>query len=305
MMTGENVIKSLPEHKYLIRDILIDRDGVWHLTNASRKPEKALKGLDVVFVALHGEYGEDGRLQNLLEVFGVPYTGSKPFPSAMAMNKVATKRVASEQGIKTPAYAVVRSHHGEDLKDQLNYVFTTVPMPVVVKPAVLGSSVGITLADSFNALEKAVRRALTFAGTVLVEEFIAGKEATCGVIDGFRNSDVYSLIPVEIRPPEHKDFFDYEAKYSGISEEVCPGNFTPEETFEIQRQSVLIHSALGLRHYSRSDFIVSPKRGIYFLEVNTLPGLTNESLLPKALRAIGSDVPEFLDHVITLALESR
>jgi D-alanine-D-alanine ligase len=302
-MTGANVIISLPEEKYIVRDILIDKEGVWHIRGASRKPEKVLKGLDVVFIALHGEYGEDGRLQNLLDTFGMPYTGSESFPSALAMNKAATKRVATENGIKTPAYFLVRrSESPSELRENLFQAFRSLPMPVVVKPVILGSSVGVTLAGSFEALESAVRKSLSFAEAVMIEEFISGKEATCGVIDGFRKMDTYSLIPVEIRPPAHKDLFDYESKYTGITEEICPGNFSSKENFEIQRLSVLIHKALGLRHYSRADFIIHPKRGIYFLETNTLPGLTDESLLPKALRSVGSNMPEFLDHVIGLAL---
>jgi len=126
---------------------------------------------------------------------------------------------------------------------------------------------------------------------VMIEEYIRGTEATCGVIDGFRGVDRYALLPVEIVSP----------KYPGVSQELCPGRFSDEESKEIQRHAVLAHDALGSRHYSRSDFIIS-RNGIYALEVNTLPSLTPESLFPKSLEAVGSSLPEFLDHIICLAL---
>jgi D-alanine-D-alanine ligase len=136
----------------------------------------------------------------------------------------------------------------------------------------------------------------------MIEEFIPGREATCAVLDSAENrGDVYALSPIEIVKPQENDFFDYDAKYSGKSQEICPGDFTAEETDMIQDFAVRAHKALGLNHYSRSDFIVAPD-GIYILEVNSLPGLTSESLLPKSLQVAGCDFHEFLDHVITLAL---
>jgi D-alanine-D-alanine ligase len=136
-------------------------------------------------------------------------------------------------------------------------------------------------------------------GEVLVEEWIPGVEATCAVIDS--SDGVFALHPIEIIPAKGKEFFDYEAKYEGKSKEICPGNFTAQETAELRELSARIHTGLGLRHYSRSDFIVSP-RGIYALEVNTLPGLTEASLVPLALKTAGVTIPEFIDHVISLAL---
>ncbi|OHA27388.1 MAG: hypothetical protein A3C06_04145 [Candidatus Taylorbacteria bacterium RIFCSPHIGHO2_02_FULL_46_13] len=303
LQTGENVLKNLHPAKYTPRDILIDKEGVWHINGASRKPGQALKGVDVAFNALHGEYGEDGRVQHILEHFSVPYTGSKLFSSILAMNKILTKQRVLEEGMKTPMYAVVRVE-GRNREEAILSAFRSVPLPAIIKPVNLGSSVGMTIARDFVSFESGIRKALAVASVALVEEFIKGKEASCGVIEGFRGKDIYSLLPIEIRPPSDKDFFDYEAKYSGKSQEICPGNFSPEEMTELQRLAVLAHRALGLRHYSRSDFIVTPKRGIYFLEANNAAavGLTPESLMPKALRAVGSDLPEFLDHVITLAL---
>ena len=302
--SGDTVLKNLHPSKYTVRDILIDKDGVWHVNGEVKKPEQALRGVDAVFNALHGEYGEDGQVQRVLEHFGVPYTGSGVFGSALAMNKVLAKRRLITEGIKTPHHTVIRADEG-DVPKQIHNAFRAITFPVIVKPAALGSSVGISIARDFQGFTDAVGKVLIHSPVVLVEEFVKGREATCGVIDNFRDRETYSLLPVEIRPPAHKDFFDYEAKYTGISQEICPGNFSPEEMQEIQKLAILAHKALGLRHYSRSDFIVTPNRGIYYLETNTLPGLTSESLLPKSLRAVGTDLPEFLDHVLTCALEGR
>src|SRR3989344_4256034 len=297
LKSGDAVLNNLHPSKFTLRDILIDKDGVWHIGGASRKPEQALKGVDVVVNALHGEYGEDGQVQRVLEHFRVPYTGSDVFGSALAMNQVLAKRRLITEGIKTPHHAVIRGDEG-DIERQTTEAFRSVSLPVIVKPALLGSSVGISIARDFHEFEASVRKALSHSPVVLVEEFVKGREATVGVVENFRGKEIYSLLPVEIRPPANKDFFDYEAKYTGISQEICPGNFSPEEMQELQRLAIAAHKALGLRHYSRSDFIVTPTRGIFFLETNTLPGLTAESLMPKSLRAVGAELPEFLDHIV-------
>ncbi len=136
---------------------------------------------------------------------------------------------------------------------------------------------------------------------ILVEEYIKGTEATVGVIEGFRGEKLYALPAVEIRPKTA--FFDFAAKYEGKSDEIVPANFPMNVKMELSDMARKVHNAVGLRHYSRSDFIIHPKRGIYVLEVNTLPGLTGESLVPKSLRAVGSDTHELIDHLIGLALK--
>jgi D-alanine-D-alanine ligase len=142
---------------------------------------------------------------------------------------------------------------------------------------------------------------------VIVEEFISGKEATCGVVEDFRGQKHYSLIPIEIR--HGRDFFDYHSKYNDIknggAEEICPGNFSETERDALKQMAIGAHKALHLRHYSRSDFIVHPRRGIYILETNSLPGLTETSLLPKSLQAVGSNIKEFLSHLIKKTLEKK
>lgn len=290
------------EAKIRTVDVFIARTGVWFVRGIEKSPERALAGVDAVWNALHGAYGEDGTVQRVLDRLGIPYTGSGAYASALSMNKALSKEVLAKAGARTPRHIALRVT--PTLHKDLLSTFRSFPQPSVIKPVNSGSSVGVTVAHSFHEFEEGVRRAFQSATQVLVEEYIAGKEATCGVIDDFRGERVYALPPIEIVPPASARFFDYEAKYSGESVERVPGNFTREEADELRRVAKLAHSALGLRHYSRSDFILS-KRGMYFLESNSLPGTTNGSLLPKALGAVGVDMPEFIHHIMHLAIERK
>jgi D-alanine-D-alanine ligase len=255
--------------------------------------------MDVVVVGLHGEYGEDGEVQKLLEKYGVPYTGSDSFSSFVAMHKVLSKEKAREAGLLTPKYKFIEETT-PNVELMLRDIVRDFPQPVVVKPARWGSSVGVTMTTGYAPLHTAVTGLLAQgAGGVLVEEMIRGTEATAGVVEGLRGERLYALPPIEILPPE-SDFFSYDAKYSGSSKEICPGRFSKLVSEELERQARVMHDALELRHYSRSDFIVTPK-GIYYLETNSLPGLTSESLLPKSLAAVGVSFSEFLTHIIGLA----
>lgn len=300
LKSGANVLEHLNQEKYEARDIFIDKDGQWHVHGRALTPEKALVGVDIAFNVLHGEYGENGVVQKLLEEIGIPYTGSDAFTSTIAFNKHTTREIVKKLGVKIAQGVLVEP--GDDLDALSLHLFRTFPHPTIIKPVVGGSSVGMTVADSYHALRDGLEHALSVSPTVLVEEFIKGREATVGVIDHFRGQRSYALFPIEIIPPPKHAFFNYEAKYSGESKEICPGNFNDAEKQILCDAAIKVHEALGAKHYSRSDFIVS-KRGIYFLEINSAAavGMTKESLLPKALHAVGSNVPEFLDHVISLA----
>lgn len=304
LKTGAGVLANLPEH-YEGIDVLIDKKGVWHIGGVPIEPSNLLKKADVAFIAMHGEYGEDGTVQRLLESLHIPFTGSGSLASAIGMNKHLAKKRFVDMGIKTPMHRVIKreDYNSNTAKD----LWLTFTQPSVIKPATAGSSVGVTLAHSMKDIEEGLEKAFKVSDKVLVEELIKGREATCGVLEKFRDKDHYALMTVEIVPQKHQAFFDYEAKYSGESgaTEICPGNFSKEETSEIQRLAVLAHQAINASHYSRSDFIVHPKRGIYCLEINTLPGLTPASLLPKEMKAVGSSYGELLDHLIKLALEHK
>lgn len=299
LVTGGSVLKALQD-KYHTKDVLIDKSGVWHMDGLPVHPEKVCRNVDVVFNAMHGEYGEDGKVQQILNLFSVPYTGSEAFASSVAMNKSLTKDVFKRHGIKTPLGFVF--DHSESPINIASIVFKKVSPPWIVKPVSGGSSVGTSLTKTFKELERGIMKAFGFGEKIIIEEFISGKEATCGVVENFRDQKHYALFPVEIIKPEHRDFFDYECKYDGTTREICPGNFSKEIKEEIQNSAIKIHDTMGLRHYSRSDFIVNPKRGVYALEVNTLPGLTPESLFPKSIKAVGCSYEGFLEHLISLAL---
>lgn len=303
LKTGGAVLQTLAEsERYQPVDIFIDRDGQWHVRGMPANPARAIQNVDVIFNALHGQYGEDGTVQRLLDRFRIPYTGSDAFSSRLAMNKALAKDALQKAGAKTARHAVLEV--SPDLDKQVLELFRTFPQPVVVKPAGAGSSVGVSIAHGYDSLWQGIETAFEHSPRVLVEEYIRGREATAGVVDGLRGQRRYPLIPIEIVPAADRTFFDYDAKYAGASEERCPGNFTKEESAELQRLAALAHNALGLRHYSRSDFIIT-KNGIYYLESNTLPGLTEASLVPKSLAAAGVGFGEFLDHILAQAVQRK
>jgi D-alanine-D-alanine ligase len=302
LQSGANILEALDPEKYESRDLFISREGEWHRHGIAVSPERALEGIDVAFNIIHGGFGEDGGVQRILDALAVPYTGADALSSALAFNKQHTKDIVARAGV-TVAHGLVVSP-SDNLEAQALEIFRTFPHPSIVKPVAGGSSVATTIAHSYHALEHGLAEVFKIAPKALVEEFIKGKEATVGVIDNFRGQKSYALLPIEIIPAKKHGFFSYDAKYSGESIERCPGNFTEKEKAELERLAKLVHEEMGLAHYSRSDFIIS-KRGIYFLEVNSAAaiGMTKESLFPKALTAVGSKVPEFVDHVIGLALK--
>lgn len=297
------MIAHLPPERFTVRDIYIDKKGVWHDRGRAVTPMDALRTIDVALVGLHGEYGEDGTVQKVLDQAGVPYSGTGSFASYIAMHKALAKKHAKDAGLLVPRDVFIESL--EDAERGVLEATRTFQQPVVVKPVAWGSSVGVSLEAGYAPVLRAVE-ALFEQGAqgVLVEERIQGVEATAGVVEGLRGEGLYLLPPVEIVPPPGAGFFSHSAKYSGQTSEVCPGRFSRAISDELMRQAEVAHLALGLRHYSRSDFIVS-ERGVYFLEINTLPGLTSESLLPKSLSAVGVPFPDFIVHLVGLALNSR
>lgn len=303
LKTGGSVLSNLSRERYRPRDILLSREGQWHLDGIPVHPVRLQHSVDVIFNALHGTYGEDGGVQRLLDSLKIPYTGSGAYPSALAMNKALAKDHFIDVGLKVPRHVLVRMD--EDVEDAAIRIFKTMAPPWVVKPLDNGSSVGVTIVKTLPALSGAIESARALSSAALVEEYIRGVEATCGVVEGYRGHEVYPLFPVEILPPRGKHFFDYEAKYGGASRELCPGRFSDRIKETLQHMAVRAHRALGLSHYSRSDFMVHPTRGIFILETNSLPGLTETSLLPKALSAVGAPYEHFLDHIVTLALKRR
>jgi D-alanine-D-alanine ligase len=250
----------------------------------------AIRESDVVFIALHGGQGEDGTVQAVLDVIGVPYTGSGHLASALAMDKDLAKRIARDNGLAVPAWAM-EPVTAADVQRVVGY-------PCVVKPSKQGSSVGLTLVRRGPDLAAAVELAARFDDEVMVEQYIAGPELTVGILGD------EPLPVIEIRPKH--EMFDYECKYQpGMAEEICPAPIDPGLAARTQNAAQRAHRALKLAGYSRIDFRVGEGGDLFFLEANTLPGMTANSLIPKAARVAGLGFPAFTETVCRLALARR
>jgi D-alanine-D-alanine ligase len=300
--SGSAIIRAINDnlgHKYQAHDVYIDCNGSWYIDGMPVTLSSIHSKIDVALNALHGSYGEDGKVQALLEWHGIPFSGTGSVGSAIGMNKIMAKKIFSNHGIKTPFGINIESRIIKENPDEVvNKLFFSFILPAIVKPASSGSSVGVTVVKDYGQMAKALMDAADHGEEVMIEEYIKGAEASCGVIENFRSCSLYALPPIEIRPKT--GFFDYKAKYENEGEEIVPATFSNEIKKELEALAKKIHEVLGLRHYSRSDFIIHPKRGILALEVNTLPGLTEQSLFPKALRAVGADLHHFVEHLIEL-----
>lgn len=299
LKTGANILNNLSADKYRVEDIFVSRDGVWHKHGLPISPTEALLQTDVLINAMHGEYGEDGHLQREAERAGVAYTGSGALGASMSLNKDLTKGIYKKNYLKTPEHLTFKTLNSDDLHKIALKIFREFPQPSIIKPVFGGSSKDIYYCSSYEDVYTAIDELSKKGQPFMVEEFIFGKEASVATVENFRNEDIYALSPVEV--VKKSPYFSYDEKY-GESERktFSPGRFSTDENEMLKELAKEAHQALGLRHYSQSDFIISPK-GIYILETNALPGLTSTSLLPEALVAIGSSLPEFLDHLILLA----
>lgn len=297
MQTGKAVLSSLNNLDYRTKDIVITRGGNWLYDGFEKNPTSALVDVDVVFIALHGAFGEDGSVQRLLDRLSVPYTGSSAYASAMAMNKVLAKSELQRFQVKTPPYQMINTT-STDINRFVYSISDLFGPEYVVKPINGGSSIDTHLVTGVAALAKLLKNLSHTYETLLIEKRIIGREATVGVVNRLREHDIYVLPPVEIVTPNEAVFFDYNSKYNGESQEICPSNFSKSVKEELESIAKVVHEQLGLNQYSRSDFIVAAD-GIYFLEVNTLPGLTSESLLPKAFTAVGYSFDDFVNHLLT------
>ena len=243
----------------------------------------AIKDADVIFLALHGGQGEDGTVQAVLDVIGVPYTGSGPLGSALAMDKDLSKKLFQAAGVPVAKWVMAPSDL-ETIDERVG------PMPLIVKPSKQGSTVGLTLVKALEQLTPATELAYRHDDEVMIEEFIPGRELTVGVLDG------QALAVGEIIPKH--EIFDYECKYQpGMSEEIFPAKLDDTIAKEAQRLAVLAHQALKLGNYSRVDFRLSPDGMLFCLEANTLPGMTATSLLPQSAAAVGIPFPELCERI--------
>jgi D-alanine-D-alanine ligase len=259
---------------------LADRERKFLLTALGALPE--IREADVVFLALHGGRGEDGTVQTLLDTIDVPYTGSGPLGSGIAMDKDVSKRLFRDAGVPTADWMMAPVTAAEAGK-RLGW-------PIVVKPSKQGSTVGLTVVKKSEDFDGAVWYAGEFDDEVMAERYVPGRELTVGILDG------QALAVGEIIPKH--EIFDYECKYTpGMSEEIFPADLPPAVTAECQRLGLLAHECLKLGGYSRVDFRLTPDGGMYCLEANTLPGMTSTSLLPQSARAVGIEFAPLCDRI--------
>jgi D-alanine-D-alanine ligase len=290
LSSGDQVYDALDKEKYNI--IRYDPK-----TDLARLVEDA-PGIDAALIILHGPYGEDGTVQGLLELLNIPYQGSGVLGSSLAMNKLATKYLYEKADLPIPPYIALQK--GDPLEPaawekQLG-------LPLVIKPNEAGSSVGMTIVKSMDAVEAAVEKAFSQDATVLIEAYVQGIELTGGVIG---NKELLALPIIEIIPDDEHEFFDYEAKYTaGVTEEICPARIDDEMTQRAQTYAKVAHEALFCKGYSRTDMILKD-REIYVLETNTIPGMTATSLLPQAAQIAGFSFSRLLDQLIELCIDDH
>lgn len=302
LKTGSAVIQALREKVAGLSDVVITRQGEWLQDGRIKSREAVLQGVDIVFLALHGSYGEDGEIQKYLQRYNIPFTGSRSLPSAIAFNKHLTKKTLAANSLPflLPAHQIVTRNDIDSLDHVVALIESSFGPEYILKPNASGSSVGIELLKKPASLKSALAALLQKYEQILVEEYILGREATCAVLENFRDTELYVFPVVEIIPPNSVDFFSYQAKYSGETAEICPGNFSYHERDVLQESAKIVHNQLQLSQYSRSDFIVRNGK-VYFLEVNTLPGLTPESLFPKAAAAVGLSLSDLVELLVRTA----
>lgn len=287
LRSGKNVFDSLKRQGFNVIPMDLEDDLVSRL-----KKEK----VDIVYNILHGRFGEDGTVQGLLEMANIPYTGSKVLASALAMNKLASKRIFDAVSIPTPRYLEVESSE-TNIKREAARIRKNFPFPLVLKPTSEGSSLGVTLIKKEDDLQSILEKSITYFKDVFVEEYIKGKEVTVGILG--KDTGVRALPVLELIPK--KEFYDFEAKYTeGMTEFILPARLSKALTKKTQETALAAHHALGCYGVSRVDIIIGPDDVPYVHDVNTIPGMTDRSDLPAEAAHAGIS----FDDLVVRILES-
>ena len=310
--SAKSVIDNLDKDKYDIYKIYIDKKGEWYKEdNKIDNVFNYLRSLDVVFPVLHGLYGEDGTIQGLFELLGVPYVGCRVLASSLGMDKVYAKMIFDKVGIENAKYIYIKKVRDKyiyidnkfnekelSLQDIALLVETELSLPVFIKPSRSGSSVGINKAHNIEELKNAIVEAGKYDNKILIEEGIVGKEVECAVLG---NEDVISSCVGEIKSAD--EFYSYDAKYNNEnSKTLIPAEISEENSKEIQKLAIKAFKAISGRGLSRVDFFIEDKtEKIYINEINTLPGFTSISMYPKLFEAVGISYEKLLDNLIELA----
>lgn len=329
--TGEVLLQHLDRNKYDIRPITISREirellpqGAEAALPTGRNAAQAVSSqdqnmpdllpvstalkqaqeskIDVVFIAMHGEFGEDGRLQGLLEFFDIPYTGSGVLASSLAMDKVKSSELFRLHGLLVPPYThFMRWEWERNEPIILDFIVQAFGAPWVVKPIDRGSSVGVSITHTTDALRTAIQAIFAHSDRVMIQQHIQGAEVTCAVLHEDPCSEPWPLPPTEIIP-KSTAFFDYFSKYTpGAAEEITPPRLPSSVIAQIQATAVQAHKILDCYGMSRTDMLVQGEK-IYVLETNTIPGMTETSLYPQAAKAMGLEFSELLDRLIRAAI---
>ena len=290
LSSGDQVYEALDKSRYDIRRYDPKSDLLRLVQDAPV--------IDAALIILHGPYGEDGTIQGMLDLLGIPYQGAGVLGSAVAMNKLVSKQLYERAGIPVPAYIVLERHD----TDVAGTTVERLGLPLVVKPTSGGSSIGMSIVRKIGELTPALEKGFDLDDTLILEEFIEGTELTVGVLG---NRRLEALPVIEIIPDERYDFFDYEAKYTaGATREICPAPIADSLAQKVQSYAMMAHRALFLDGYSRTDMITG-KKGVFVLETNTIPGMTATSLYPQSAAAAGMSFSRLLDRLVELGMELR
>jgi D-alanine-D-alanine ligase len=301
LASGKAVLKNIDKKKYNVLPIVITKKGIWTTskTRATLDTLKKIQGIDLALIMLHGSYGEDGTIQGLFEMLNIPYTGAGVLSSALSMNKLKTKEIMLVNNILIPKYvSFSKSEWLHDQQEILKKIIKKLSFPCVVKPNDLGSSIGISIPKNKIGLAKACKLALKYSNQILVEKYIRGREIHCGVLG---NEEPIALPLDEVF--SKNEFYDYEAKYKkGMSLHQAPANLPKNLTRKIQNQAIKIYKLVLCRGMARVDFFVRGEK-IYFNEINTIPGFTETSILPKEAKILEISFTKLIDLIIGFALK--
>jgi D-alanine-D-alanine ligase len=321
LLTGRGVCQNLDKKKYEVLPIQISEQGKFlldqkfylQLNNKKNKSNSSKKGLiligesgvskaglDMVFIALHGTYGEDGAIQGMLEIMGVPYTGSGILSSALAMDKVRSAEIYNNRGMLTPDFVSFGAKEWIKNKPEVLRDIKKLGLPVVIKPVNQGSAVGVSILKKQNELTSTINKTIKQFPRLMAQQFITGDEATCGILE---KDGVAFALPTTRIISNANEFYDYASKYDeGGSTHICPADFSKKINKQLQELAIKAHHALDCRGMSRTDFFVTPKGKIYTIETNTIPGMVPTSLLPEAAEKAGITFSEMLDLIIKASL---
>ena len=285
LLTGKNIYRSLLESGY--NALFIDLKDDFY---------SKLKEINLAFLAIHGRYGEDGTVQGLLELMKVPYTGPGVLASAIAINKIMSKKILIYENIPTPEYIGLNSASGEDLKKMVSVIEKKFDYPIVVKPNSEGSTIGVNIVQKKDQLKHAVEEAVKYDNKILVEEYIKGRELTVSII----GREPVALPIIEIKPKS--GFYDYKSKYTkNMTRYIVPAELDKKVANRVSEMALKCHRVLECSGISRVDFILDDTGNAYVFELNTMPGMTATSLVPKAAKAAGIDFALLVEIILDSA----